>query len=134
MSGTVISLYPVFGSGAWSLPDFALEIDLNLVGFAIEDGYINMERFEFRNITLIPNYSNSQISLEDLVIDEGAENLGKDVFDALTQLIPKALEEAGAHSVLKSVMDYLRFLFTVRNKFSNKLLPRFVKFIIICDR
>lgn len=104
-------------SGAWSITDFDLKIDFALVGFAIEDGYINLERYESRKIVLTPNYSNSQFSMESLSLknnDGASKNLDNDhALEALMHQISKSMEQAGSNPVLNWVMTYLKLLFDV---------------------
>ncbi|XP_021958942.1 uncharacterized protein LOC110854804 [Folsomia candida] len=117
LSGSLSSPLPMPASGAWSITDFDLKIDFALVGFAIEDGYINLERYESRKIVLTPNYSNSQFSMESLSLknnDGASKNLDNDhALEALMHQISKSMEQAGSNPVLNWVMTYLKLLFDV---------------------
>ena len=114
-SGSIISMYPISGEGSWDVVNFSLDIYVSIYGFAIEEGFININSYAQREIGLQHDVaSSSQVLLPDLVTPETADGLGTEVLNVLGEAIPRALQDQGKHPIIKSLMDYLTFVFSVR--------------------
>jgi len=114
-SGTVISMYPLEGAGNWEILDITMNLDFTIRGFGIVDGYIDINQYNERNIHLQHDLSpdDGTISFPDLVTPDSADGLGSEVLILLGETVPANLEQQGKHPILKSILDYLAFRFSV---------------------
>lgn len=119
-------MYPLDGAGVWTLSHFSLDIYFHIGGFAIENGFININSFDTRTVTLYPNATNAPITMPDLIVPEGADGLGEEVLEILKEVIPKELHLQDKHPVARAVIDYLSVIFSVNIRIKKLTLSLIV--------